>query len=287
MPVNPHFTAMPTAHYPRESTAKGDDQVAYENAVSCEEVGRHQSALEWYAEVKPTGGRWDRRASTDRVALLLAFNRAEEAVNLGMNAVMRMNRTSPDLINEVARACNQHFGPASSLDFCRHWLRCSPACRTPTLWISAAACAAQCQQFARSLRYLVHYLDTCSGVFIDDLFLDRDFAPLWHHLENEPLTSEEAAALRLPQWQAHLEALAKVREQLSFESIAHVPPALRALLRLDIRSMTWQMHSRATASQLAVFASWCDAVRVQTRESLAAGLRKALALSPATSGECV
>ena len=148
MLVNPPFTAMSTATYPRESAAKDDDQIAYENAVSCEEVGRYQSALEWYAEVKPTDGRWDRRASTDRVALLVALNRAEEAVNLGMNAVVRMNRPSPGLINEVARACNQHFGPSRALDFCRHWLRCSPACRTPTLWISAAACAAQCQQFS-------------------------------------------------------------------------------------------------------------------------------------------
>ena len=147
MPVNPPVTAMSTAHYHRESAAKGDDQIAYENAVSCEEVGRYQSALECYAEVKLTGNCWDRAASMGRVALLMPLNRAEVAVDLGMKAVMRMNRTSPDLINEVARACNQHFGPARALDFCRHWLRCSPACRTPTLRISAAACAAKCQQF--------------------------------------------------------------------------------------------------------------------------------------------
>lgn len=138
MPVNPRFTAMPIARYPRESAAKGNYQIAYENAVSCEEVGRYQSALKWYTEVKPTGGRWDRRATTDSVALLVALNRAEVAVKLGMKAVMRMNRTSPDLINEVAPACNQHFGPARSLAFCLYWLRCSPACRTPPLWTSAA-----------------------------------------------------------------------------------------------------------------------------------------------------
>jgi len=122
MPVNPNFTAITTAPYSRESAAKGDDQIAYENAVSCEEVGRHQSALEWYAEVKPTGNRWDRAASMRRVALLVALNRSEEAVDLGIKAVMRMNRSSPGLIAEVARAWNQHIGPSRALDFCRHWL---------------------------------------------------------------------------------------------------------------------------------------------------------------------
>jgi hypothetical protein len=68
MPVNPRFTDMSTAPYPRESAAKGDDQIAYENAVSCEEVGRHKSALEWYAEVKLTGNHWDRATSMSRVA---------------------------------------------------------------------------------------------------------------------------------------------------------------------------------------------------------------------------
>lgn len=287
MPVNPHFTAMPTATYPRGSAAKGDDQIAYENAVSCEEVGRHQSALEWYAEVKLTGNRWDRAASMSRVALLVALIRSEEAVNLGMKAVMRMNRPSPGLIAEVARAWNQHIGPSRALDFCRHWLSRSPACRTATLWFSAAAYAAQCQQFARSLRYIGHCLDLCDDTFGGDLFLDFDFAPLWQHLAHDPLTAEETAALRRPAWQAHREILAKMHGQLSFESIAHVPPTLRARLHLDTRSMTWQPHPRSTPSQLAAFTSWCAAVRSQARQSLAEGLIKALAQQPATSGECV
>ena len=286
MPVNPHFTAMSTAPYTRESTAKGDDQIAYENAVSCEEVGRHQSALEWYAEVKPTGNRWDRAASMSRVALLVALNRSEEAVNLGMKAVMRMNRPSPSLIAEVARAWNQHIGPSRALDFCRHWLSRSPACHTATLWFSAAGYAAQCQQFARSLRYISHCLELCGDAFGGDMFLDFDFAPLWHHLAYNPLTVEEAAALQHPAWQTKRDVLEKMHGPLSFESIGHVPPALRPMLRLDTRSMTWQPHARATSSQITAFTSWCDAVRVQARESIDAGLFKALAVKPVTIGQC-
>lgn len=286
MPVNPHFTAMSTAPYTRESAAKGDDQIAYENAVSCEEVGRHQSALEWYAEVKPTGNRCDCAASMSQVALLVALNRSEEAVNLGMKAVMRMNRPSPSLIAEVARAWNQHIGPSRALDFCRHWLSRSPACHTDTLWFSTAGYAAQCQQFASSLRYIGHCLELCSDAFGGDMFLDFDFAPLWHHLANAPLTAEEVAALSRPVWQTQRDVLAKIHSSLSFESIGHVPPTLRARLHLDTRSMTWQPHPRCTASQLAAFTSWCAAVRAQARQSLAEGLIKALAQQPATSGEC-
>lgn len=284
--MKPPFITMQTAKHSRESAAKGDDQIAFENGISCLEVGRHQTALEWYAEVKPTGSRWDRRASTRRVSLLVALNRAQEAVGVGMQAISRMQQPSADLIAEVARSWDAHRGPSQALTLCRHWLRHSADCLSPSLWFSAAAYASRCHQFTRSLRYLVQYLEICGGEFIGDLFLDRDFAPLWHHLEHEPLTPAEASALRLPQWQAHLEALAKVREQLSFESCMHVPPTLRAILRLNIRRMTWQPHSRATPSQLAAFDSWCDAVRLQSRESLAAGLRKALAVQPATSGDC-
>jgi hypothetical protein len=286
MPVNPHITAMPTAPYSRESAAKGDDQIAYENAVSCEEVGRYQSALEWYAEVKLTGNRWDRAASMSRVALLVALNRGEEAVNLGMKAVMRMNRPSPGLIAEVARAWNQHIGPTRALDFCRHWLSRSPACRTATLWFSAAAYAAQSQQFARSLRYIGHCLDLCGDTFGGDLFLDFDFAPLWQHLAHDPLTAEDAAALSRSVWQTQRDVLAKMHGSLSFESIGHVPLSMRSMLHLHTPSMTWQPHARATPSQLVAFTSWCEAVRQRARQSLAEGLIKALAQQPATSGEC-
>ncbi len=286
MPVNTHITDMSTTPYSRESVAKGDDQIAYENAVSCEEIGRHQSALEWYAEVKLTGNRWDCASSMSRVALLVALNRAEEAVDLGMKAVMRMNRPSPSLIAEVARAWNQHIGPSRALDFCRHWLQLSPACSTATLWFSAAGYAAQCQQFARSLRYIGHCIELYGDTFGGDMFLDFDFAPLWQHLANDPLTAEETAALSRPVWQTQRDVLAKMHGPLSFESIGHVPHTLRRVLHLDTRSMTWQPHARATPSQITAFTSWCEAVRVQARESIDAGLIKALAVKPATSGQC-
>jgi hypothetical protein len=286
MPVNPHFTAMPTAHYLRESAAKGDDQIAYENAVSCEEVGRHQSALEWYAEVPPTGNRWDRAASMNRISLLVGLNRAEEAVNLGMKVIGRLSAPSAGLIAEVARAWNQHIGPSRALDFCRQWVRQTADFNTPILWFSAAGYAAKCKQFSRCLRYLVHYLDLCDEPFGGDMFLDFDFAPLWQHLANDPLTAEEATALLRPVWETHREALARVNGSLSFESIAHVPPSLRTMLRLYTPSMNWQPHPQSSASQLVAFTSWCEAVRQQARQSLAEGLIKALAQQPATSGEC-
>ena len=277
---------MHTAKHSRESAAKGDDQIAFENGTSCLEVGRHQAALEWYAEVKPTGARWDKCASTGRASLLVALNRAEEAVAIGMQAITRMQQPSAELIAEVARAWNVHCGPSAALTLCRNGLRHVAVGESPSLWFSAAGYAAQCHQFARSLRYLARCFELCDEKFGGDMFLDFDFAPLWHHLENEPLTSEEAVALQLPQWQTYRAKLAKVRGPLSFESSMHVPPALRAILRLNTRYMTWQPYSRATPLQLAAFASWCDAVRVQSRESLAVGLRKALAVQPAASGEC-
>jgi hypothetical protein len=277
---------MSTAPYFRESDAKDDDQIASENAVSSEEVGRLQTALEWYAEVKPTGGYWDRAASMKRVVLLVALNRAEEAVYLGAPAVERMSLPSAGLVAEVARAWNQHKGPSYALDFCRHWLLRSPGVRTEALWFSAAGYAAQCQQFARSLRYISYCLDLCDVPFGGDMFLDFDFAPLWQHLANEPLTTHEVAALQHPAWEGNREAIALMHGPLSYESIAHVPPSLRPMLHLDTRSMTWQMHTRSTPSQIAAFTSWCAAVRAQARENLDAGLIKALAVKPITSGEC-
>lgn len=276
---------MPTAPNFREAAAKGDDQIAYENGLSFEEVRSCQKALEWYAEVKPTGHRWDRVASMNRVSLLVAMGRAGAAVVLGMEAVTRMNRPSLSLIIEVARALNQDSGPTQALDFCRRWLRLSPACVTNSLFYSAAAYAAQCQQFARSLRYIGHCLELCDGDLGGDLFLDFDFAPLWQHLANNPLTAEEAAALSRPVWQARGQFLGKIHGQLSFESIGHVPPSLRSMLQLDTRSMTWQPHARATPSQITAFTSWCAAVRAQARESLQLGLSKALASRPSTSGQ--
>lgn len=48
---------MQAAKQSRESAAKDDDQIAFENGTALEETFSYQKALEWYAEVKSMGGR--------------------------------------------------------------------------------------------------------------------------------------------------------------------------------------------------------------------------------------
>jgi len=278
---------MHAAKHSRESAVKDDDQIALDNANSFEEVCSYQKALEWYAEVKPTGGSLDRYASSCRVAILLALTRAEEALEVGHLAVKRMQAPDLGLLAEVARALNAHQGSPHALAFCRHWLRCPDIARLEGSWVTAAGYAAQCGQFERSLRYLVRSLRRCTGTPYSDVLFDSDFAPLWHHLENEPLTVREAAALRDPVWQAGRRALMQMNGDVNFEGVLHVPPSLRAILHLDTRSMTWQPHRKTPPSKLAAFSSWCRAVRAASLGSLDIGLSKALAQSPVPGGECV
>ena len=46
---------MQNAKHARESALKDDDQIAFENGTSFEEACSYSKALDWYAEVKPTG----------------------------------------------------------------------------------------------------------------------------------------------------------------------------------------------------------------------------------------
>ena len=271
---------------PRESSAKGDDQIAFENGTSFEEACAYQKALDWYAEVKPTGRAWDMSASAGRVAILVALDRATEAVEIGQQAIQRMQKPNPELLGETARALNATGGPRLALQLCRRWVRHPANCQQPELWHSGAAYAAQCGQFERSLRYLACHLHYSDGMPASDLMLDRDFAPLWHHLEHEQLSPEDATALRHPVWQASRALLQQVRGGLSFESYAHVPSSLRSILRVRTRSMNWVPHRDTPPAQRTAFTSWCEAVRDASLASLDAGLRKALAMQPATSGEC-
>jgi hypothetical protein len=284
--VKPPFITMHAAKHSRESAAKGDDQIAFENATALEEACRHQQALDWYAEVKPTGGTFDMRACAGRVAILLVLYRVNEAVVTGMLALQRMQVPNPELLGEVTRAVNAHCGAAPALALCRQWIRHPANCEQPDLWMSAAGYAAQCGQFGRALRYLVYYLHYSGGMPASDLLLDSDFAPLWHHLEHEALSAEEAAALRHPVWQASRDLLPQVRGRLSFESYAHVPPSLRSILRVHTRSMNWVPHRDTPPAKRAAFDAWCQAVRDASIASLDAGRRKALAMQPVTSGEC-
>jgi|UniRef100_UPI003782EF04 hypothetical protein len=277
---------MQTTKHSRESAVKGDDQIAFENATALEEACSYQKALDWYAEVKPTGGYWDMSASAGRVAILTALHRLPEAVQIGTEAVRRMQTPDAELVNELARALNLHRGPEDALALCRRALRLEALSQNPNLWYSASAYASQCGQLGRSLRYLARSLHCSGGVPITDLLLDRDFAPLWHHLENEPLSGEEAEALRQPFWQKCRHLILEDRGHPSFESYAHVPAALRAYLRLNTRSMNWHLHRDTPAKKAAGFETWCEAVRTASMQSLDAGLRKALAQAPATSAEC-
>ncbi len=286
MPVNPHLTAMPATPNHRTTRVKDDDQIALENAASFEEVRSYPKALEWYAEVKPTGGSLDRYASSCRVAILLALTRADEALEVGHLAVKRMQAPDLELLAEVARALNAHRGSPHALAFCRHWLQCPKISRLEGSWVTAAGYAAQCGQYERSLRYLVRSLRRCSGTPYSDVLFDSDFAPLWHHLENEALTAKEATSLSDPVWQAGRSLLMQMNGDVNFEGVRHVPPSLRAILHLDTRSMTWQPHRQTPPSQLTAFSSWCQAVRAASLESLDIGLRKALAFKPSTSGQC-
>ena len=286
MPVKPPFITMHAAKHPRESAAKSDDQIAFENAVALEEACRYQQALEWYAEVKPTGYTGDMEASAGRVSILTALNRLPEAVSIGTAAIRRMKVPNTELVGELARALNAHRGPEHALTLCRRVLKLDGPGQDSNLWFSAAGYAAQCGQFGRALRYLVYYLHYSGGMPASDLMLDRDFAPLWHHLEHEQLSPEDATALRHPVWQTSRALLQQVRGGLSFESYAHVPPSLRSILRIRTRSMNWVPHRGTPSAQRTAFTSWCQAVRDASLTSLDAGLRKALAMQPATSGEC-
>ena len=277
---------MPASPTIRTSRIKDDDQIAFENGTSFEEACSYPKALDWYAEVKPTGGPWDMCASAGRVAILVALGRSAEAVEIGQQAIQRMQTPNPELLGETARALNEAGSPGDALQLCRRWVRHPANCKQPSLWHSGAAYAALCRQFERSLRYLASYLHFCGGKLTADILLDRDLAPLWHHLENEALTPLEARALQHAVWSTSREAVRQMRGGLSFESYAHVPPSLRSILRIHTRSMNWVPHRDTPPAQRTAFEAWCQAVRDASLASLDAGLRKALAFHAATSGEC-
>ena len=277
---------MPASPAIRTSRVKDDDQIAFENGTSFEEACSYQKALDWYAEVKPAGGPWDMCASAGRVAILVALSRATEAVKIGQQAIQRMQTPNSELLGETARALNEAGSPSEALHLCRRWVRHPANCKQPSLWHSGAAYAALCGQFERSLRYLASYLHFCGGKLTADILLDRDLAPLWHHLENEALTPLEARALKHEVWSTSREAVRQMRGGLSFESYAHVPPSLRSILRIHTRSMNWVPHRDTPPAQRTAFEAWCQAVRDASLASLDAGLRKALAFHAATSGEC-
>lgn len=277
---------MNDATHSRQSAAKSDDQIAFENGTSFKEARSYQKALEWFADVKPTGGIWDIRASAGRIALLIALNRAEEAVVVGTKALKRMRSYSVSLVNQTSRALNVVQGPLPALNLCRQALRLAAFQQSPHLWFSAAAYASQCGQFGRSLRYLKGFFDCCNESFGGDLFSDFDFAPLWQHLRNDALTDEEMAALRTLATHHHRALVAGLRCPLSYESIGHVPPGLRRFLCIDLATMNWVPRPDATPVQQATFQTWCDAVRQEARQSFEHAVRKALATHTASSGEC-
>ncbi|WP_395715809.1 hypothetical protein [Prosthecobacter sp.] len=277
---------MNDAKHTRESAAKSDDQIALENGISFQNAGRLVTALEWFADVKPTGGRLDIQASSARMSLLIGLKRAEEAVDVGTRALKRTRHYSVSLVNQTSRALNVVQGPLPALNLCRQALRHAAFQRSPHLWFSAAAYASQCHQFGRSLRYLRGFFDCCDESFGGDLFSDFDFAPLWQHLRSDALTDEENAALRTLAAHRRLSVVVGLRCPLSYESIGHVPPGLRRFLCLNLGTMNWVPRPDASPAQQATFQTWCEAVRQESRQSFEHAMSKALANHTATSGEC-
>ena len=277
---------MPASPAIRTSRVKDDDEIAFENGTSFEEACSYRKALDWYAEVKPTGDYLDMQASSCRVAILLALNRATEALDAGEAALNRMRCFSIELLGEMARTVNANHGSLQALAFCRHWLQFPEVSRLEDFWLSSAGYAAQCGQFERCLRYVVRGLTICGGKPLSDVLLDFDFAPLWHHLEHECLAQSETATLQNAVWSSALVGLPQVKGELSFESFTHVPGSLRRFLRLNTRHMVWRLHRDTPPAQRTAFEAWCQAVRDASLASLDAGRRKALAFHAATSGEC-
>jgi hypothetical protein len=264
--MKPPFITIQNAKKSPESAVKGDDQIALENGISFEEACSRQKALHWYLQVKPKGGRWDMSASARHVAILVAFGRATEAVEIGQQAIKRMQKPNHELLGETAGALNEAGSPHEALQLYRRWVRHPANCQQPALWHSGAAYAALCGQFERSLRCLISYLNFCVGKLTANILLDSDLAQLWHHLENE--------------------AIRQKRGGISFESYANVPLSLRSILHVHTPSMNWVPHRHTKLAQRTAFDAWRLAVRDPSLASLDDGLRKALAKQPATSGGC-
>jgi hypothetical protein len=267
----------------RHHTAKDDDQIAFENGYTCEREDRLEEALAWFAEVKPTGGHWDVNASAERIALLVARNRAGEAVQISVAALNRMQQPSLLLIAEAARAWRQHRGAEHALAVFQAWAWV-PAIRGNVKYAhDTASYAAQCGQFALSLQGLLEWLPLRHTPNASDILTDLDFAPLWQHLAEGQLTQPEANLLRSPLWPDDREVLTKHGGYFSLESYPHIPTRLRAMLRLDAVSMTWQPRPNTALHLLQAYAGWRKHLRQDHFEKLLIGRRKALAFNAPTN----
>ncbi len=287
--MKPSFNTMslPPQNLPhkRDCVAKDDDQIAYENGYSCECVERGVQALTWYAEVKPTGGRWDVMATAGRVAVLVACRRAGEAVQLGVAGLARMGQPSALLVNEVARAWNQHSGPEHALSVCRTWAEHAAIINNIDYWHSVAAYAAQCGQFAMCLESLLEWLKLRSRQQPCDVLLDMDFVPLWRHLSEGLLTQAEANALQSPLWPNDSEGMSVHNGRISFESYAKMPSRLRAILCLQTTSMTWHLRPHTAHALIAAYSAWRKETRLAHFGSLLAGQRKVVAFKAPVNTE--
>lgn len=277
-----HFPNLQARHH---HAAKDDDQIAYENGYSCECAGRYDQALNWYSEVKPAGNHWDMSATASRIAILLAMGRSGEAVQHGTCGLDRMQHSSLMLINEAARAWNQHRGPQHALTVMQTWAR-QPAIRnTSTFLHSTAAYAAQCGQFALSLEYLLEWLKIRSHQPAADILLDMDLVPLWQHLAKERLTPDEVTALRSSRWPTDIEGLSVHDGDLSFESRIRLPARLGAILSLHTPSMSWRVRPGTAQPLLRAYAQWRKETRSAHFEKLLTGRRKAVAFKASVKTE--
>ena len=258
-------------------TAKCDDQNAFENGYSCECVGRYEQAIRWYAEVKPTGERWDVSAVAATIAILVAVGRAGEAVHICTAALSRMKQPSILLVGEVSRAWNAYRGPAHALSVCQAWATDKAISNSIEYWHFTAAYASLSGQFALSLQGLLAWVQLRHLQSPCDILLDMDFAPLWQHLEADELTDEEVRLLSSPLWPDDSEVLTVHSGALSFESYTHVPPRLRSMLCVETASMTWIPRAKTPAPLLRAYAAWRKETRRKHFESFLVGRRKAVA----------
>ncbi len=265
--------------------ARDDDQIAYENGYSCECAGRYDHAMNWYAEVKPTGGLWDMNATGGHVALLIAMGRAAEAVAMGTAGLARMQQPSVLLTSEAARAWNVHRGPQHALSI---WetMSCHPTVANDlNYWHATAAYAAQCGEFATSLDHLVVWLQRKGNQPGCDVLLDMDLAPLWEHIATGQLTPREAKALRSSRWPTDIEVLSVHDGGLSFESRTHLPARLGAILCLHTPTMSWRVRPGTAQPLLRAYAQWRKETRSAHFEKLLTGRRKAVAFKASVKTE--
>lgn len=245
--------------------------------VECENAGQFSDALSWHSRVRP-GSPFDEVAIASRIAVHLVLNQPREAVGIGIKALRRLPEPTPSLVNEVARAFNIRFGPAEAFRLCLYYTDSRQGRHHRWLWLSTAAFASRCGQFADALSCLVRWLELSRGQQRENIFLDMDFRPLWRHLAQDRISHQEMAWLAAADWNAINECVRSFDGIISFESLAEVPEEFRPLFDIQSRSMNWRLRHEAGKDEIKACASWFNSACRSHYEAFIVGLRKGIAL---------